>query len=297
MKADGSHDAERAVLVTGASSGIGHAIATRLAGSGFHVFAGVRNARDGAALREVHAALEPVIVDVTKPEQIAAAAEHLGRAVGEQGLFGLVNNAGIGVSGPLELLPLDELRWQFEVNVFGQIAVTQALLPLLRRAKGRIVNIGSVGDRITIPFAGALTASKHAFASLNDAMRMELHAWGIHVALVEPGAIVTKAVDKLELDAEKTIAGFTEEGRSLYGETYRAAVKRAAEHERQGSPPDVVAQAVERALAARKPRTRYLVGHSARPLALMAKTLPDTLLDRVRFAITGLPPKFGSRAG
>ena len=155
-----------AVLVTGTSSGIGRATARVLVEAGFRVFASVRKPEDGAALqRELGERLRPVRMDVIDPGSIQSAVTEIEREVGEAGLAGLVNNAGIGLSGPLELLPLDELRKQFEVNVLGQIAVTQLFLPLLRRRRGRIVNIGSVGDRLSIPFGSALCGSKSAFAS------------------------------------------------------------------------------------------------------------------------------------
>ncbi|WP_437817080.1 SDR family oxidoreductase [Sorangium sp. So ce1078] len=292
-----SQDGPGTVVVTGASSGIGRAVALRLCAAGFRVLAGVRSERDGGALREAAGPrLTPLRVDVTSADQIAAAASAAEATVGDAGLAGLVNNAGVALSGPIELVSLDDLRWQFEVNVFGQVAITQALLPMIRRARGRIVNIGSIGDRITIPFGGPLTASKHALASINDALRMELHPWGIHVALVEPGSIVTRAVDKLEADAEAALSRLSPEGRALYGDAYRTMVSRSAAHERRGSRPEVVAEAVLHALTARTPRTRYLVGATARPLALMARVLPDRVLDQVRFAVTGAPREFGLRA-
>ncbi|HEY3357773.1 MAG TPA: SDR family NAD(P)-dependent oxidoreductase, partial [Polyangia bacterium] len=178
------------VVITGAASGIGRATALRLVREGFVVFAGVRKRDDAASLRaEAGERLLAMALDVTDPDTIRAAATAVHAHVVGRGLDGLVNNAGIGVSMPVEYLPLDVLRQQFEVNVFGQIAVTQALLPLLRQARGRIVNIGSVGGHVTIPFGGALCGSKHAFRALNDALRLELHPFGIHVCMIEPGGI------------------------------------------------------------------------------------------------------------
>ena len=286
-----------AVVVTGASSGIGRACALELARSGFDVFAGVRKEEDARALEGVvpGGRLTPLLLDVTDPDLLASAAKNVEEAVGGHGLAGLVNNAGVGITGPLELLDPDELRRQFEVNVFGQLAVTQAFLPLIRAAGGRIVNVGSVGGWITLPFGGPLCASKHALRSLNDALRMELHPWGIHVSLIEPGAIATRAVDKLEADAEAAIGGFSALGRSRYAEAFESMTALAVAHERAGSPPEVVAEAVLRALTTKKPKTRYPVGNGSRLQSTLARALPDRLLDRARFRAFGLARTFGAR--
>lgn len=285
----------RAVVVTGASSGIGRACALRLARTGFHVFAGVRKDEDAEALEYAspEAGLTPLPLDLTDSALIASAVETVTEAVGEVGLAGLVNNAGVGVASPLELVPINELRHQFEVNVFGQLAVTQAFLPLVRVAMGRIVNIGSVGGWITLPFAGPLCASKHTLKSFNDALRMELYPWGIHVSLIEPGAISTRAVDKLEASVEGTIEEFTALGCTRYADAFRAMTRRAIAHERSGSPPDVVAEAVFRAITAKKPKTSYPVGAGSRLQSTLARVLPDRLLDQMLFRALGLPAKFG----
>lgn len=284
-----------AVLVTGASTGIGRSTALMLAGAGFHVLAGVRKAGDGAALeRDASGALTPVRIDVVSPADIARAAGEIATLVGEAGLVGLVNNAGVGISAPVEYLPVDDLRRLFEVNVVGQIAVTQAMLPLLRRARGRIVNLGSVGDRITIPFGGALCASKCAFASLTEALRMELRPWGIHVALIEPGSINTPAVDKVVADLERRTAALPPEGAARYAELLRGFTRRALEREKQGSAPEVVAAAVLHALTARKPKTRYPVGKDARLLTTLPRLVPDRWLDVLRLRLFGLPTAFGA---
>ena len=185
-----------AVVITGASTGIGAASAVELARRGFSVFAGVRKRCDGERLKAQSPHIVPLLLDVTDAGQIAAAAETVGRAVGDAGLAGLVNNAGIVVAGPLEILPLDQLRLQLEVNVVGQIAVTQAFLPLLRKARGRIVNMGSFNGRIASPYLAPYAASKHALEALSDAMRLELRAWGIRVSVIEPGATTTPIWDK-----------------------------------------------------------------------------------------------------
>jgi NAD(P)-dependent dehydrogenase (short-subunit alcohol dehydrogenase family) len=270
------------VVVTGVSSGIGRATALRLAAAGYHVYGGVRRLADAPAAAWV----TPLLLDVTDEAQIAAAAKTVADDVGDAGLAGLVDNAGIGVTGPLELTPPAEIRRQFEVNVVGQVAVTQAFLPLLRAARGRVVLVGSIGDRITIPFGGPLAASKHALASIADALRLELAPWGVRVVLLEPASIKTDAVGKLEWEARAAAAGFAAD--PGYSRTYLEMVRRLALLERRGSRPGVVADAVAAALAARRPRARYLVGKDARRLAALGR-LPAPVLDSVRRRMFGLP--------
>ncbi|HET8661468.1 MAG TPA: SDR family NAD(P)-dependent oxidoreductase [Micromonosporaceae bacterium] len=277
----------RSILITGASTGIGRASALRLAGAGHTVFAGVRREADGQSLQAAAANITPVMLDVTDGNQISAMAELVSRAT-RQRLDGLVNNAGIGVSGPLECIPVDMLRQQFEVNVFGQVAVTQAVLPLLRAAQGRIVNIGSIGDRITIPFGGSLCASKYAILSINDALRQELAPWRIEVILVEPASIRSRAGEKLEKDAKRVLEVIGARGRELYGVAYANMVAASVRREFGGSDPDVVARVVQHALTARRPRTRYLVGKDSRLLATAARMLPDRALDALRLRVLGI---------
>ena len=287
----------REVVVTGASSGIGRASAMKLARSGFRVFAGVRKEEDAEVFEEAAPAgrLTPLFIDVTDENLVAAAASTVEEAVGGEGIAGLVNNAGIGEAWPLEYVPLEEFRRQFEVNVFGHLAVTQAFLPLIRAATGRIVNVGSVGGRITMPFGGTLSAPRRALVAVNDALRMELYPWGIHVVLIEGGSISTRAVDKLEAAAEATIEGLPAAGRARYADAYRTAVARAVARTRAGSPPEVVAEAVLRALTEPIPKTRYPVGADARVLLVLSEVLPDRFLDRLRYRAFGRQGKFGVR--
>src|SRR5215212_9968937 len=287
----------RAVVVTGASSGIGRASAMKLARSGFYVFAGVRKEEDAEALREAAPAgrLTPLFIDVTDEYLVAAAATTVEEAVGDEGIAGLVNNSGIGEAWPLEYVPLEEFRRQFAVNVFGHLAVTQSFLPLIRAATGRIVNVGSVGGRITMPFAGTLSAPRRALVAVNDALRMELHPWGIHVVLIEGGSISTRAADKLEAAAEATIEKLPAAGRARYADSYETAVAYAVARTRAGSPPELVADAIFRALTEPTPKTRYPVGADARVLLALSGVLPDRLLDRLRFRSFGLQGKFDAR--
>ncbi|HSU31417.1 MAG TPA: SDR family oxidoreductase [Bryobacteraceae bacterium] len=289
---------QKSVMVTGASSGIGRACAIRLAHQGFRVFAGVRKQEDGMKLElAVGSNLFPVMLDVTDQKSIADVAGTVSTQLGSRGLDGLVNNAGIGFSGPLEYLPMEDLHAQYEVNVFGQVAVTQAFLPLIRKAAGRIINIGSVGDRMAIPFGASLCSSKSALASMTEALRMELHPWGIHVCLIEPGSISTPAVGKVTAQAERLFERLPAEAERLYGSMFRSFLHSMAEREKQGSSPDVVAEIISKALTNRKPRTRYTAGKDSWLLTALPRLLPDRLLDFLRLRLFGLPTSFASLAG
>jgi len=269
-----------AVVITGASTGIGRACALRLDRLGYQVFAGVRKEADGKALKKkARGSLMTVRMDVTDDAAISAAAEMVEKAVGDEGLMGLVNNAGIVMPGPLEFLPLDDLRKQLEVNVIGQVAVTQAFLPLLRKGSGRIVNIGSIGGRMATPFQGAYNASKFAMEALTDSLRLELKPWGIHVSIVEPGNIDTPIWQKGLGQADVLLEKMPAHGRALYDPAVDA-VRQAAEKSAQGAiPPSAVAKAVVHALTAEKPKTRYVVGTSARIQAVVARLVPDGMKD------------------
>jgi NAD(P)-dependent dehydrogenase (short-subunit alcohol dehydrogenase family) len=263
------------VVITGASTGIGRASALRLARAGFDVLAGVRREEDGAALRADNGRIEPVLVDVTDAGQIAALAERVGRAP----LAGLVNNAGIAVAGPLEGVPLDEIRRQYEVNVFGLLAVTQALLERIRAGRGRIVNVGSIGGRINTPFVGPYSSSKAAVRSLSASLRRELRPWGIQVALVEPGALDTPIWRKGEEGAQETIAALPERARTLYARPLEALVAATRKIAASAASPDDAAQAIEHALTAERPRTLYTVGRQARLQGALHSALPARAFD------------------
>ena len=265
------------VLVTGASSGIGEATALRLAGAGWCVLAGVR--ADTDAKRQRGAAgerLEPVTIDVTDPTTIAAAAEDFGDAP----LHGLVNNAGTALAMPLEFLPLDQLRRQLEVNLVGQIAVTQAFLPNLRSARGRIVNVGSIAGRSSLPFLGAYAASKHGLEAVTDALRVELRPFGIAVTIVQPGTIATPIWRKGGELFQQLAAEMPEALGGLYGDRMNTFRDAAAAAGQRAEPADLVAIVIERALTAQRPKARYRVGRDARRRALVER-LPTRLRDRV----------------
>lgn len=287
MRPDGS---TQFVVITGASTGIGAACAIECARRGVTVFAGVRTHEAGEALRKSDGALVvPIQLDVTDAESIRQAAGIVRQAIGEKGLAGLVNNAGIAISGPLEYIPLDRLRKQFEVNVIGQIAVTQAFLPMLRQARGRIVNMGSIAGRAATPMIGPYSASKFALEALTDALRMEVRHFGVRVAIVEPGAIATPIWDKSAQMAAEMEAAASAEAKTLYGETIHRVREAFDQAARRAISTDAVVAAVWHALTADRPKTRYLVGTDARIRAMMVKWLPDRLQDWILKKVLKLP--------
>jgi NAD(P)-dependent dehydrogenase (short-subunit alcohol dehydrogenase family) len=270
----------RTALVTGASSGIGRATVRRLDGAGWKVFAGIRKEEDAAALREEGSARrEPLTLDVLDPEAIAAAAERIGAEPG--GLDGLVDNAGAAVAGPLEALPIEDFRRQVELNLTAQLAVTQAMLPAIRAARGRVVLISSMGGRVALPMTGAYHAAKFGLEGVGDSLRQELAPWGIKVVLVEPGSIDTPIWSRGEEDADRIFADAPPRLRDLYGaavERYRQVVRDSAE---RGVPPEKVAAKIEHALEARRPRARYLVGLDAQVMVRLKPLLPTPAMDRL----------------
>ena len=271
---------QHGVLISGASTGIGKACALDLAGRGVRVFAGVRRPEDGDALRAAGGSnVVPILLDVTDGAAIAAAVEAIATANGERALSGLVNNAGIVVAGPLEFLPLDALRRSFEANVVGLLALTQACLPLLRVGRGRIVNMSSISGRFASPLLGPYAASKFAVEALSDSLRRELAPWGIPVALVEPGKVATPIWEKSAAAAQTLLDDLPAEANGYYGADIERSKGRAQRAARTGIPAAEVATIVHAALTAARPRTRYLVGRDARIGALMARWLPDRVLD------------------
>ena len=263
------------VLITGASSGIGEGCALKLDALGYRVFAGVRKQTDGEALREKSSGrLTPVSLDVTSADSIAGAVAALGGVT----LAGLVNNAGVAIAGPLELVPMDLWRRQMEVNVMGPVAVTQAFLPQLRAGRGRIVNIGSIAGRSALPLAGPYCASKHALEGLTDSLRMEVRRWGITVSIVEPGAVKTPIWDKSLGDADELRRQAKPELFELYRAQVEKMLKVVQVAARTGSPVEDVVKAVEHALTSARPKTRYVVGRDAK-IRMLLNRLPDLTRD------------------
>lgn len=277
------------VVITGASTGIGEACALHLDQLGYRVFAGIRKAADGESLRRrASSRLVPVRLDVCDETEIDQAARCVLGALDGAGLVGLVNNAGIVVAGMLEFLPLDELRRQLEVNLIGLVAVTQAFLPSLRKARGRIVNMGSVSGLISGPFTGAYSASKFALEALTDSLRLELRPWKMHVSIVEPGFIQTPIVQKSLAAAEELRAQLPAEAQELYGTSMRTVADATQREAAKAAPTSVVAQAVAHALSARRPRTRYLVGPRSRFTIRLFRGLPDRWRDSLMARALGL---------
>jgi NAD(P)-dependent dehydrogenase (short-subunit alcohol dehydrogenase family) len=277
-----------AVVVTGTSSGIGRATALELDRIGFRVYGSVRKESDAVSLAAASARITPIIMDVVDEKSVRAAAQSMAAELGERGLGGLVNNAGIGTFGPIEGIPIAEWRRQLEVNVIGPVTVTQAFLPLLRKGRGRIVNIGSIGGITAIPFGGALCASKHAVEAINDALRMELRQWGIAVSLVAPGSIHTTAANRMMADGEAMMKMMPVDRLALYEKPFRRVLSTMSEDEGRGSPPEVVAKVVARALTDRRPKTRYPAGRRSVMLAVMAKLLPPRVFDAIKIRQVGL---------
>ncbi len=247
---------------------------------GYQVFAGVRRSADAERIRARGSKrLCPVLLDVTDAAAIATAFGTVAAAVGARGLAGLVNNAGIALGGPLEYLTSDEMRTQFEVNVFGLHAVTREFLPLVRRGQGRIVHVGSIAGRIASPFTGPYAASKHAVEALTDVLRLELAPEGIHVAVVEPGQVRTPIWDKGRAAFATVAKRIPEEGMARYGTRLRVLEWMVERAPRVASPPEAVAEAVLHALESSEPRTRYVVGRDARIRLVLARLLPDRLMD------------------
>ena len=261
------------VLITGASGGVGTALSRALSDAGWRVFGASRS--PGAELQ----------FDVTDPESIARAAALVEERTGGEGLAGLVNNAGIIVDGPLELVPLHAFRRQFEVNVIGALAVTQAFLPLLRRGRGTIVNVGAATGRVTVPMAGSISASKTALESLTDALRMELKHQGVGVTIVEPGALQTEIFAKAAARAAAEGWAGSEQTQRLYASALRASQEALAGI--KPAPVDGLVRVIVRALSDGRPDTRYVVGRDAKQIVLLRR-LPQGLRDRVLMRAVGL---------
>ena len=269
-----------AVVITGTSTGIGAATAVHLAETGFHVFAGVRREADGETLQaQTSKPLTPLIIDVTDEKTISAAASTVADAVGDRGLAGLVNNAGIAKPAPLEFQPMADFRTQLEVNLFGPVAMVQAFLPLIRRGPpGRIVNVGSIGGMLVLPLNGAYSASKFGMRAISDALRLELRQWSIHVSLIEVAPVKSAIFGKTYAELDGLEEALGETGYGLYGPQIAATRTSLQKAEAEADPPLVIAKAVAHALSSDKPKTRYLAGHGGREVQLVA-ALPDRVRD------------------
>jgi len=281
-----------AVLVTGASTGIGRAIAIDLDRNGYRVFAGVRKQEDADSLRaEASERLAPVTLDVTDEDQISAARDQVEAETGEAGLAALVNNAGIGTGGAIEGLPLEEFRRALDVNLTGQLAVTQAFLPLIRRGRGRVFFMSSIGGRVVTPFMSPYHASKFGLEAVADSLRRELKPWGLEVIVIEPGDISTPIWRKGEAYVERLNQRTPPEVARRYAPQIERMTELLREADERGIPAEKVAITVRGALEADRPRTRYLVGTDARIMAWASRLLPDRVFDRVVLRTMKLPSK------
>jgi NAD(P)-dependent dehydrogenase (short-subunit alcohol dehydrogenase family) len=279
----------RSVVITGTSTGIGRVTALELDRKGFRVFAGVRRESDAQSLRaEASERLTPLMLDVTDGEAVVQAAKNVAAELGDAGLDGLVNNAGIGVGGPIEFVDSDEWRTQFEVNVFGPAAVIRAFLPQVRQAKGRIVNVSSAAGRVVTPLLGPYCASKFALEALSDALRVEVRKQGVRVSLVEPGFIETPMLDKGDETTIEALKKLPPIGRELYGESLETFQKFMSSFRSRAAKPEAVARAIEHALTASNPNTRYTVGLDSKAFTLLAWLLPDRASDAIGGRLTGL---------
>ncbi len=279
----------RAVVITGASTGIGEACALELDRRGWHVFAGVRSDEAAANLRQKASdRLSPVMIDVVDPESIAAAAKTISASVGDTGLAGLVNNAGIVVSGPLEFVAVDAIRQQLEVNVIGQIAVTQAMLPMLRNGPGRIVNMGSISGFVTAPYMGPYSMSKFALEAMTNAFRLELRNAGITSSVIEPASVKTPIWDKAIAAGEERASRASPEAEKYYRADMEQMRQASIEMRDTGMPVECVVRAVMHALTARRPKARYPVGIQTRLAACFFPFLSNAVRERFILRSLGL---------
>ncbi|WPB94514.1 SDR family oxidoreductase [Streptomyces malaysiensis] len=272
-----SSEIRKLIVVTGASTGMGASAARELARQGFHVLAGVRRDRDADAIRST--GIEPVILDITKSEQVEALAARV--ADDPRALHALVNNAGVQVNAPVEALPMAEWRRVFEVNLFGHIAVTQALLPALLRGRGRVINISSVGGKFAMATYGAYAGAKFALEAVSDSLRREVAPLGVQVVVVEPGGVRTEMATRGIATANHLAARMTPEQNERYGGLVQANNKLMASGTSSGLTADAAAQVIAKAVTTRRPRTRYTAGRDAALIMRLGRMLSDRTLDRV----------------
>ncbi|WP_420116085.1 SDR family NAD(P)-dependent oxidoreductase [Micromonospora sp.] len=268
---------QKLIVVTGASTGMGAATARELARRGFHVLAGVRRDTDADAIRTT--GIEPVILDITDAEQVAAIAAGVGDD--PRTVHALVNNAGIQVNAPVEALPMAQWRRVFEVNLFGHVAVTQALLPALLHGGGRVINISSIGGKAAMPTYGAYAGAKFALEAVSDALRREVTPLGVPVVVVEPGGVRTEMAARGVATANHLAAAMTPEQDARYGSMVQAINTLMQTGTASGVTADAAARVIAKAVTARRPRTRYTIGRDAALVIGLTRLLPDRMLDRV----------------
>jgi NAD(P)-dependent dehydrogenase (short-subunit alcohol dehydrogenase family) len=279
MTASNSSGRRELIVVTGASTGMGAATARELARRGFHVLAGVRRDVDADALRGD--GIEPHILDITVESDVAAIAERVARDPQGLPLRALINNAGVAINAPVEALPIAEWRRQFEVNLFGHVAMIQALMPSLLRSSGTVVNISSLGGKVALPTYPAYAGSKFALEALSDSLRREVSRLGVKVVVIEPGAVKTAMAERGVATADRLKDGMTADQRERYGELVDAMSNLARSFDKDGVSAEHAAKVIAKAAIASRPRTRYTVGRDAAILARLSRVLSDRVLDRV----------------
>lgn len=269
-----------AVVITGTSTGLGRATALLLDKQGYRVFAGVRTEKDAESLKQAASGfLTPIIMDITKEEQIRAASEFVSLAVGDEGILGLVNNATAIVFGPLECVPIEDVRENFEVGIIGQIAVTQAFLPMLRKAKGRIINISSSSGRLAAPYFGLLCAAKFTLEAFTDSLRMELFSSNVEVISVFPDQLKTEVYKKVEASYDRTFANMSSEAKAIYDKNCRIYIQQTVEGHMNGMSCEKTANVILKSLEDRKPKRQYF-----------AYSISSILSDTVLFLLKRLLP-------
>ncbi|MGC1735678.1 MAG: SDR family oxidoreductase [Mycobacterium sp.] len=282
MNSSNSTDREELIVVTGASTGMGAATVKELARKGFHVLAGVRREADAEALRGLGIeGIEPYILDITVESDIAAIADRVADDPLHRPLRALVNNAGVAINAPVETLPMDEWRRQFEVNLFGHIAMTQALLPALLNNSGTVVNISSVGGKFALPTYGAYAGSKFALEAVSDALRREVSDAGIKVVVIEPGAVKTEMAERGIATAQGLEANMTSAQRERYADITAAVAGQARSFNVTGVSAEHAATVIAKAASASHPRTRYTIGRDAAILVRITRVVSDRILDRI----------------
>ncbi len=273
------------ILITGASTGIGFSTAIHLAQEGYQVFGSVRRPKDAeflAAATPAHAApIRSLLFDVTDTEAVHSAAQNLRQELGQAGLHALINNAGVAIAGPLEYIPEDEFIRQMDINVFGMLRCTQAFLPLLKIAQGRILNLSSVAGRLAFPLAGPYHSSKHAVEGFSDVLRLELRRHQIQVIVIQPGAIRTPIWQTAQAKAAEIQASLPPQALREYGRLFEQVGKASARAGAEGDEPQLCAKIIAHALQARKPRTRYVVGRPAKIGLFLRRILSDRAMDRL----------------
>jgi len=282
MNSSKGADRQELIVVTGASTGMGAATAKELARRGFHVLAGVRRDADADTLRaEGIEGLEPHILDITVDSDVTAIADRVARDPLRRPLRALINNAGIAINAPVETLPLTEWRRQFEVNLFGHIAMTQALLPSLLGSSGTVVNISSIGGKFALPTYGAYAGSKFALEAVSDALRREVSDAGIKVVVVEPGAVKTEMAARGIATAQGLKADMTATQLARYGDLAAAVAAQARSFTDTGVSAEHAAKVIAKAATASHPRTRYTIGRDAAILVRVTRVVSDRVLDRI----------------